>query len=145
MHLYLMQSSQKRLAENFLFTTTVRPWIRHWPTPMILPDMNRTVTLSYTNLDSQTICICRRSLSHTSWVIEREAVIDDIIRAHAKGKIPKSSNSVVTTTKQKQKRFSDICHCSSCGWWFFCEGLFKKTYRLWTTIAALGIPVVPEV
>lgn len=36
--LYLMQSSQKRLAENFFFTTTVRPWIKHWPTPIILPN-----------------------------------------------------------------------------------------------------------
>lgn len=27
--LYLMQSSQKRLAENFFFTTTVSPWIKH--------------------------------------------------------------------------------------------------------------------
>lgn len=27
--LYLIQSSQKRLAENFFFTTTVSPWIKH--------------------------------------------------------------------------------------------------------------------
>ena len=36
--LYLMQSSQKLLAENFLFTTTVTPLIRLCPTPMMLPD-----------------------------------------------------------------------------------------------------------
>lgn len=39
--LCLMQSSQKRLAENFFFTTTVSPWIRHWPIPMILPGKKR--------------------------------------------------------------------------------------------------------
>lgn len=38
MHLYLVQSSQKRLAENFFLITTVRPWMRHWPTPMMLPE-----------------------------------------------------------------------------------------------------------
>lgn len=37
--LYLIQSSQNRLAENFFLTTTVRPWRRHCPTPMILPEV----------------------------------------------------------------------------------------------------------
>lgn len=34
---YLAQSSQKRLAENFFLMTTVRPWSRHCPTPMMFP------------------------------------------------------------------------------------------------------------
>lgn len=39
-------------------------------------------------------------------MIERQAVIDDVIRAHAKGKIPESSDSVVTVVGT-QERFSD--------------------------------------
>lgn len=37
-----------------------------------------------------------RLVSHTRRVIERQTVIDDVIMAHAKGEIPKSSDSVVT-------------------------------------------------
>lgn len=35
--LCLTQSSQKRLAENFLLITTVKPKSKHWPTPMMVP------------------------------------------------------------------------------------------------------------
>lgn len=35
--LCLTQSSQKRLAENFLLITTVIPKSKHWPTPMMVP------------------------------------------------------------------------------------------------------------
>lgn len=38
-------------------------------------------------------------------MIERQAVIDNVIGAHAKGKIPKSSNSVIAVTEKQ--RFSD--------------------------------------
>lgn len=61
---------------------------------------------NYANLETVFI---RRPLTHTCWVIERKAVIDDIIRAHAKGKMTKSSNSVVTVV-WKHQRFSDIYH-----------------------------------
>lgn len=38
--LYFTQSSQKRLAENFLRMTTVKPKSKHWPAPMIVPVNN---------------------------------------------------------------------------------------------------------
>ena len=44
--------------------------------------------------------------SHTCRVIERQAVIDDVVSAHAKGKISKSSNSVVTVVRT-QEGFTD--------------------------------------
>ena len=36
--LYLIQSSQKREAENFFRITTVMPWIRHCPIPTMFPE-----------------------------------------------------------------------------------------------------------
>lgn len=110
-----MQSSQKRLAENFFFTTTVRPWMRHWPTPMILPGRKRTLTLWSWKLKSGKLFIKSLSLqSYTCWVVERQAVIDDVDRTHAKGKIPKSSNSVVAVVGTKE-RIWDACYkpCSN--------------------------------
>lgn len=98
--LYLMQSSQKRLAENFFFTTTVTPCIRHWPTPMILPGERNTSQFSFVNLFPSQL-----EENNTCWVVERKTVVDDVIRAHAKGKIAKSSNSVIAVVGT-EKRFS---------------------------------------
>ena len=62
-----------------------------------------------------------RLSSLTCWVIERQAVIDDVILAHAEGKIPKSSDSVVTVTGTHK----------SISWQLWKVFYFIFEYRLW--------------
>lgn len=97
--LYFMQSSQKRLAENFLLTTTVSPFIRLWPTPMMLPGKVESFCISCApyrcRAGKKKKSADKKIVSLTCRVIERKTVIDYVIRAHTKSIVAESSDSVV--------------------------------------------------
>lgn len=43
-----------------------------------------------------------RRPARTCRVVERQAVVDDVVGAHAKGKIPEGSNSVITLDRREK-------------------------------------------